>query len=57
MDNPIREQGSDTQRNMMGLLPSLPLFDGIIKWLASLITLTEQEQEEAGIYVDHMGGE
>ena len=28
----------------------------IIKWLAALINLTEEEREAAGIYRDHPGG-
>jgi hypothetical protein len=36
---------------------SLPILGNLIKWLASLIQWTEEEQEEAGIYMDRLGGE
>ncbi len=57
MDNSIREQGSDTQRAPKSFLVSLPILDSIIKWLAGLTKLTEEEQEDAGIYIDRLGGE
>jgi hypothetical protein len=31
---------------------TLQIFDSILKWLAGLIQLTEEEQKDAGIYVD-----
>ena len=57
MDNSIREQGSGTQQDPKGFLASLPILDSIIKWLANLIRLTEEEQEDAGIYLDRLGRE
>ena len=57
MDSSFRDQGSDTQQNPKRFLASLPILDNIIKWMTSLIRLTEEEQEEAGIYLDHPGGE
>ena len=45
MDTSIREQGSGTQQYPKGFLVSLPALDGLIKWLASLIKLTKEEQE------------
>jgi hypothetical protein len=36
---------------------SLPILGNLIKWLTSLIQWTEEEQEEAGIYMDRPGGE
>jgi hypothetical protein len=50
MDNSFRQQGSDT-RNPNGLLGRLQIVDGILKWLAGLIKLTEEEQTDAGIYI------
>ena len=57
MDNSFDEQGSHTQQNPKSFLVSLPILGNLIKWLASLIQWTEEEQEEAGIYVDHLGSE
>ena len=57
MDSSFREQGSDRQQNPKRFLASLPILDNIIKWMTSLIRLTEEEQEEAGIYLDRPGGE
>jgi len=57
MDNSIHEQGSYTQQDPKSLLASLPILGNLIKWLASLINLTEEEQEDAGIYLDCPGGE
>lgn len=52
MDSSFREQGSDTQqyskRSSVRLL--IPL--SIIKWLSGLLNLTEEEQHDAGIYLD-----
>jgi len=58
MDNSFHRQGqgSDTQQDRKSFLVSLPILDSIIKWLASLIKLTEEEQEKAGIYLGRLGG-
>jgi len=50
MDNPFHRQGSDTQPPG-GFSASLQIFDGILNWLAGFIQLTEEEQEDAGIYL------
>jgi hypothetical protein len=57
MDNSFHEQGSRTQQSPSSFLVSLPILANLIKWLASLIQWTEEEQEKAGIYVDRLGGE
>lgn len=60
MDNSFHRQGqgSDTQQDQKRFLAvSRPILDSIIKCLASLIMLTEEEQEEAGIYLGRLGGE
>ncbi len=57
MDNSFHEQGSHTQQDPKRFLVSLPLLGKLIRWLASLSQWTEEEQEEAGIYMDHPGGE
>jgi len=49
MDNPLRQQESDTQQSN-AFVASLRIFNDILQWLASLIQLTEEEQEDAGIY-------
>ena len=57
MDNSFDEQGSRTQQSPRSFLVSLPILANLIKWLASLSQWTEEEQEEAGIYLDRPGGE
>ena len=58
MDSSFREQESGTQQDSKRfLLVNLPIIISIIKRLAGLINLTEEEQEEAGIYPDRLGGE
>jgi hypothetical protein len=63
MDNSFQRQESDTQQKS-GFLASLQIFDSIlplmrhsVNWLAGLIKLTEEEQEDAGIYLGRLGGE
>ena len=53
MDNSFPRKGSDMQQPG-SFLANLPLINGIFKWLASLIAPTEEEQENAGVY---LGGE
>lgn len=57
MDNSFHEQGSRTQQSPRSFLVSLPILANLIQWLASLIQWTEEEQEEAGIHIDHLGSE
>jgi hypothetical protein len=57
MDNSFNEQGSRTQQDSKSVLLSLPILGNLIKWLVSLTEWTEEEQEEAGIYLDRPGGE
>ena len=57
MDSSFREQGSDTQRAPRSFLASLRILASLISWMAGLIRLTEDEQEDAGIYLDRLGGE
>jgi hypothetical protein len=57
MDSSFREQGSETQKAPKSFLAILRIFASLINWLAGLIRLTEEEQEEAGIYLDRPGGE
>ena len=57
MDSSFGQQGPDTQQDPKSFLVSLPMLDNIIKWLAGLIKLTEEEQEDAGIYLGRLEGE
>jgi hypothetical protein len=59
MDSSFREQeGAGTpQEAPKSFLAGLQILAGFINWLAGLFNLTEKEQEEAGIYLDRLGGE
>ena len=57
MDSSFREQGSGTQQAPKSFFASLPILASLINWLAGLIKLTEEEREDAGIYLDRPGGE
>jgi hypothetical protein len=50
MDSSFREQGSDRQQDLKRSWVSLLIPLSLIKWLAELINLTEEEKHEAGIY-------
>jgi len=56
MDNSIHEQGSAAQQDPKRFLVSLTVLASILNWLAGFIWLTEEEQEEAGIFLDRPGG-
>ena len=56
MDNSIHEQESDT-RDQKSLLAGLLILNSIMNWLLSLIRLTEEEQQDAGIYHGRLGDE
>ena len=53
MDNSFRRHESGTQQPS-SFLASLQIVNGIFKWLASLLEPTEEDQENAGVY---LGGE
>jgi len=57
MDNSFQEKGSHTQQDPKSFLVSVPILGSLIKWLANLIKWTEEDREEAGIYLDRPGGE
>jgi hypothetical protein len=57
MDSAFREQGAGTPRAPKSFLMSLRIFASLINWLAGLISLTEEERADAGIYLDRLGGE
>ena len=51
MDHSTREQeASGTQQDPKSFLVSLPILGSLLQWLSSLVKLTEEEQEQAGIY-------
>jgi hypothetical protein len=63
MDNPFRRQEAGTQQPG-GFLAGLQIIDSIlplmrrsVDWLAGLIRLTEEEQEDAGVYLGRPGDE
>jgi hypothetical protein len=56
MDNSIHEQESD-RRDQKSLLAGLLILNGMMNWLLSLIRLTEEEQQDAGIYPGRLGDE
>jgi hypothetical protein len=64
MDNSsFQQQESDTQQKGI-FLDSPQVFDSILRlmshsvnWLAGLLKLTEEEQEDAGVYLGRLGNE
>ena len=57
MDGSFREQGSGRLQAPKSFVAGLQILASLISWLAGFIRLTEDEQEEAGIYLDRLGGE
>jgi len=57
MDSSFREQGTNMQKASTGYWAGLKILASLINWLASLIRLTEEEREDAGIYLNRLGGE
>lgn len=57
MDGSFRERGSGTQQDPNIFLAGLRALAALIQWLAGLVILTEEEQEEAGIHPGRPGGE
>ena len=56
MDKSIHEQESDT-RDRQSLLAGLLILTRIMNWMLNLIKLTEEEQQDAGIYPGRLGDE
>lgn len=56
MDNSLNRQGSDTQ-DSNPFSVRLQILDRLLNWLAGFILLTEEEQEEAGVYPGYPGRE
>lgn len=57
MDGSFREQGSGTQQAPNIIVAGLRVLAALIQWLAGLVMLTEEEQEEASIHHGRPGGE
>jgi hypothetical protein len=57
MDGYFPEPASGTQQHPKRFSATLTTLAGIIKWLAGLISFTDEEREDAGIYLDRPGGE
>ena len=57
MSSSLREQEPGLQQDPKGVLVNLPTLSSLINWLAGIIKLTEEEQEEASIYLDRLRGE
>jgi hypothetical protein len=55
MDSSFREQGSGTQAAPKIFGGGLAILASLINWLAGLIKLTEEEREDAGIYLGRPG--
>ena len=56
MDNSFQNQATDTHQSS-GFLFNRQIFVSILDWLAGFIQLTEEEQDDAGIYLDRLGRE
>ena len=57
MDNTIHEQEASNMQHQKSSLAAPSILAGILNWLASLIKFTEEEREDAGIYIGRPGGE
>ena len=58
MDNSFHSQRLDIRRPEASFAALLTkIFDMSLHWLVGFIQLTEEEQKEAGIYLDRLGGE
>ena len=56
MDNSIHEQESST-RDQKSFVAGLLILNSIMNWLLGLVELTEEEQQDAGIYPGRLGDE
>lgn len=55
MDSSFREQESGMQEVPKSFLAELKIPTSLIKWLAGFMKLTEEEREDAGIYLGRPG--
>ena len=63
MDNSLHQQEPNAQKKR-DYFAGLQIFESILSfirrsmnWLAGVIKLTKEEQENAGIYLNHLGDE
>jgi hypothetical protein len=56
MDNSVHEQESSRQ-DQKSFLAGLLILNSVMNWLVSFIKLTEEEQQDAGIYPGRLGDE
>jgi hypothetical protein len=52
MDNSFHPQKSEVRRPGAFFAALLHIFDSTLHWLVGFIQLTEEQQREAGIYLD-----
>jgi hypothetical protein len=58
MDSSFRGQGSGTQKAWKPFSTAArTIFASFFNWLVGLVGLTEEEREDAGVYLDRPGGE
>lgn len=64
MDNPSFQQQESDTRQKISFLAVLKIFDNLLSlmrhsanWLADILKLTEEEQEDAGVYLSRLGDE
>jgi hypothetical protein len=59
MDHSFRELGSSAQQEQSprGYWTTLPILGNIIKLLTDFFHWTDEEWEDAGIYIDRLGDE
>ena len=57
MEKSVPEQASSTPQDTKVYWVILSTLGNILKWLASIMQLTEAEQEEAGIHIERVDGE
>ncbi|HET6598115.1 MAG TPA: hypothetical protein VFG81_21025 [Anaerolineales bacterium] len=52
-----RNQGSGTPQSPKSFVVGLQVLASLIRWLTGLSKLTEEEREDAGVYLDRLRGE
>lgn len=57
MNGSFREQGPGIPQAPKSFVAELQVLASLIRWLAGLIRLTEEEREDAGVYLDRLRGE
>lgn len=57
MRSPAREIEPGVQQDRRGVWGNLMVLASLVKWLVTLIQLTEEEQQQAGVRIKHQGYE